>query len=156
MYLFMLFAGLVSVLDSQLSSMSNIWGHDVKDMVKLKHDDEVSIKFGRLGMLFLIMAGLAIANYPGMTLQTIFLFFGILRATVWFPLMFSLWNDKLVNEAGMFWGVLIAYVVGFSTYVYGQNFGGGPNIAVLGTCLAVFGSGALALAITKLDKGNDA
>ena len=149
MYLFMLFAGLVSVLDSQLSSMSNIWGHDVKDMVKLKHDDEVSIKFGRLGMLFLIMSGLAIANYPGMTLQTIFLFFGIMRATVWLPLMFSLWNDKLVNEAGMFWGVLIAFVFGFSTYVYGQNFGGGPNIAVLGTCLAVFGSGALALIITK-------
>jgi Na+/proline symporter len=149
MYLFMLFAGLVSVLDSQLSSVSNIFGHDVKNMVKPHGDDQSSINTGRLGMFLLIAAGLTLANWPGMTLVTIFLFFGILRATVWFPLMFSLWNDKLVNEAGMFWGVLIAYVVGFSTYIYGQNFGGGPNIAVLGTCLAVFGSGALALAITK-------
>jgi hypothetical protein len=112
-------------------------------------DDQASIRLGRLGMILLIAGGLTIANWPGMTLVTIFLFFGILRATVWFPLMFSLWNEKLVNEHGMFWGVLIAYLVGFSTYVYGQNFGGGPNIAVLGTMLAVFGSGALALVITK-------
>ena len=147
-YLFMLFAGLVSVLDSQLSSVSNLFGHDIKNAV----EDSVpydSIIFGRVGMLLLITGGLIIANWPGMTLVTIFLFFGILRATVWFPLMFSLWNDRLVNEAGMFWGVLIAYLVGFSTYVYGQNFGGGPNIAVLGTMLAVFGSGVLALVITR-------
>ena len=156
MYLFMLFAGLVSVLDSQLSSVSNIFGHDVKNMVKPHGDDQASINIGRVGMVLLIAAGLTLANWPGMTLVTIFLFFGILRATVWFPLMFSLWNDKLVNEAGMFWGVLIAYLVGFSTYVYGQNFGGGPNIAVLGTCLAVFGSGALALAITKASNTTNA
>ena len=148
LYLFMLFAGLVSVLDSQLSSVSNIFGHDVRNMVG-ETDDQASIKLGRIGMLLLIASGLTIANWPGMTLVTIFLFFGILRATVWFPLMFSLWNDKLINEAGMFWGVLIAYLVGFTTYVYGMNFGGGPNIAVLGTCLAVFGSGVLALVITK-------
>jgi len=150
MYLFMLFAGLVSVLDSQLSSVSNIFGHDVKNMIKPEGDEHSSISIGRIGMLLLIAAGLTLANWPGMTLVTIFLFFGILRATVWFQLMFSLWNDRWVNEAGMFWGVLIAYVVGFSTYVYGQNFGGGPNIAVLGTCLAVFGSGALSLIITRL------
>ena len=124
MYLFMLFAGLVSVLDSQLSSMSDIWGHDVKNMVKPTAHESESIKFGRFGMLFLILAGLAIANWPGMTLQTIFLFFGILRATVWFPIMFSLLDERSVNERGMFWGILIAYLVGFTTYVYGQNWGG--------------------------------
>lgn len=152
MYLFMLFAGLVSVLDSQLSSMSNMWGHDIKNMLRQDAGEETSIAFGRFGMLFLILAGLAIANWPGMTLQTIFLFFGILRATVWLPIMFSLLKEDSINEHGMFWGILIAYVVGFTTYVYGQNWGGGPNVAVLGTCLAVFGSGALALAITKLSE----
>ena len=149
MYLFMLFAGLVSVLDSQLSSVSNLFGHDIKNSLD-DHIPLTSIDFGRVGMFLLIAGGLTIANWPGMTLVTIFLFFGILRATVWFPIMFSLWNDRLVNEKGMFWGVLIAYLVGFSTYVYGQNLGGGPNIAVLGTCLAVFGSGVLALLITKV------
>lgn len=149
-YLFMLFAGLVSVLDSQLSSASNIAGHDVKNMINPTANDDTSIRYGRWGMVALIAAGLTLANWPGMTLVTIFLFFGILRATVWFPLMFSLWNEKLVNERGMFWGVLLAYLVGFSTYVYGQNFGGGPTMVVTGTCLAVFGSGALALFITRL------
>jgi Na+/proline symporter len=151
LYLFMLFAGLVSVLDSQLSSVSNIFGHDIRNATEGKLQGS-SIDFGRVGMLLLIAGGLIIANWPGMTLVTIFLFFGILRATVWFPIMISLWNDKLINEAGMFWGVLLAYLVGFSTYVYGQNFGGGPNIAVLGTMLAVFGSGALSVIITKISQ----
>ena len=148
MYLFMLFAGLVSVLDSQLSSVSNIFGHDIRNATEGKLGGS-PIDFGRVGMLLLIAGGLTIANWPGMTLVTIFLFFGILRATVWFPIMISLWNERLINEQGMFWGVLLAYLVGFTTYVYGQNFGGGPSIAVLGTMLAVFGSGALALVITK-------
>lgn len=148
LFLFMLFAGLVSVLDSQLSSVSNIVGHDLNNMIGNNRDDLASIRVGRMGMLVLIAAGLTLANWPNMTLVTIFLFFGILRATVWFPLMFSLWNDKLVNERGMFYGVLVAYLVGFTTYVYGMNFGGGANVAVCGTMLAVFGSGALALAIT--------
>lgn len=150
MFLFMLFAGLVSVLDSQLSSMSDLFGHDIKNATEKKLPYS-SIAFGRFGMFVLVAAGLALANWPGMTLLTIFLFFGILRATVWFPLMFSLWNEKLITERGMFWGILLAYVFGFSTYVYGQNFGGGPTMVVTGTCLAVFGSGALALLISKLD-----
>jgi len=154
-FMFMLFAGLVSVLDSQLSSIGNLFGHDIDNMLHPIKDDllksnNLSVRTSRIGMLALLIAGLTLANWPGMTLVTIFLFFGILRATVWFPLMFSLWNDRWVNEAGMFWGVLIAYLVGFTTYVYGMNFGGGANIAVLGTMLAVFGSGALALIITKL------
>lgn len=151
-FLFMLFAGLVSVLDSQLGSISNIFGHDIKNMINPHANDVTSIRYGRVGMLTLIAAGLTLANWPGMTLVTIFLFFGILRATVWFPLMFSLWNEKLITERGMFWGILLAYIFGFSTYVYGQNFGGGPTMVVTGTCLAVFGSGVLALLISQLDK----
>lgn len=149
-YLFILFAGLVSVLDSQLASIGNIFGHDVYNKLNGGKSGS-SITYSRVGMVLLIIAGLALANWPGMTLLTIFLFFGILRATVWLPIMFSLWNEKLVSERGMFWGILIAYLVGFTTYVYGQNFGGGPSIALTGTCLAVFGSGALALLITALD-----
>ena len=155
LFLFMLFAGLVSVLDSQLSSVGNLVGHDIKNMVNDLPTDIGNVKsitYARFGMLGLIVAGLTLANWTGMTLVTIFLFFGILRATVWFPIMLSLWNDNLVNERGMFWGVLIAYLVGFTTYVYGMNFGGGPNIAVLGTMLAVFGSGILSLAITRVSR----
>lgn len=153
-YLFMLFAGLVSVLDSQLSSVGNITGHDIYNLLGYEKTDDKIVKFSRYGMFGLIAAGLILANWPGMTLVTIFLFFGILRATVWLPLMFSLWNENSINERGMFYGVLIAYLVGFTTYVYGMNFGGGPQIAVLGTLLAVFGSGLLALGISFFHKEN--
>lgn len=147
LFMFMLFSGLVSVLDSQLSSISNIFGHDVSDMINTSGNH--SIRTGRLGMLALVAAGLTLANWPGMTLVTIFLFFGILRATVWLPLMFSLWDDRLVSEKGMFWGILISYLTGFPIYVYGQNWGGGPSMVVIGTLLAVFGSGVLSLLFTS-------
>lgn len=148
-YLFILFAGLVSVLDSQLASIANIFGHDVYN----KFNTSLSISsmfYSRVGMILLIVAGLTIANWPGMTLQTIFLFFGVLRACVWLPIMFSLWKPNLINEKGMFWGILLAYLIGFPIYVYGQNFGGGASVAFTGTMLAVFGSGALSIAISKL------
>lgn len=149
-YLFILFAGLVSVLDSQLASVANIFGHDVYN--KLNRNSSVSsIMYSRVGMILLIAAGLVLANWPGMTLQTIFLFFGILRACVWLPIMFSLWKPDFMTERGMFWGILLAYLIGFPIYVYGQNFGGGANIAFTGTMLAVFGSGILSALISKFD-----
>ena len=159
LFLFMLFSGLVSVLDSQLSSVSNIFGHDIDNMLHPVKDDllkvqQDSLRMGRIGMLLLIVSGLILANWPGMTLVTIFLFFGILRATVWLPMMFSLWDESLVNERGMFWGILISYLTGFPIYVYGQNWGRGPSMVVGGTMLAVFGSGFISIAITKLTDGN--
>lgn len=150
-YLFILFAGLVSVLDSQLASIGNIAGHDVYN--KFNKDPNVNpLTYSRTAMVLLIVGGLAIANWPGMTLQTIFLFFGILRACVWLPIMFSLWNEKWVTEKGMFWGILLAYLIGFPIYLWGQNFGGGSTMTFWGTMLAVFGSGVLALAISSVDK----
>ena len=150
-YLFILFAGLVSVLDSQLASIANIFGHDVYNKLN-KNSAVSSIVYSRVGMLLLIVAGLTIANWPGMTLQIIFLFFGILRACVWLPIMFSLWKPNLINETGMFWGILLAYLIGFPIYVYGQNFGGGSTVAVVGTMLAVFGSGILCVLISRFNK----
>lgn len=153
-YLFIMFAGLVSVLDSQLSSAANISGHDVKE--RFGSEDASSITYGRWGMVILLILGLAMANWPGMSLLTIFLFFGIMRACVWLPIMLSLWNEEWITERGMFWGVLIAFLVGFPVYLYGQYWGGGKDIIFAGTMLAVFGSGLLAWLISYGDRNRDA
>ena len=153
LYLFMLFAGLVSVLDSQLSSAANIAGHDVYN--RFNTTEEHSISYARTGMLMLVVAGLVMANWPGMTLPTIFLFFGIMRACVWLPIMISIWNPDAITERGIYWGILSAFLVGFPLYVYGQYWGGGKDIIFAGTMLAVFGSGLLSLVISFVDKNKD-
>jgi Na+/proline symporter len=152
LYLFILFAGLVSVLDSQLSSAANIAGHDVHN--KFNKSDVTSVTYSRTGMVLLLVAGLAMANWPGMTLQTIFLFFGIMRACVWLPIMLSIWSDS-ITERGMFWGILSAFLIGFPLYVYGQYWGGGKDAVFAGTMLAVFGSGFLSWAISFADRNRN-
>ena len=150
--LFMLFAGLVGVLDSQLSSASSLAGHDLKNKFSTDVSDKSTILWSRVGMLSLAVMGLAIANWPGMTLLTIFLFFGVMRATVWWPMMLHLLRPGLINERGIFWGILIAFFIGFPMFVYGQQFGGGKELTMIGTMIAIFGSGLLSVLISKFTK----
>jgi Na+/proline symporter len=150
--LFMLFAGLVGVLDSQLSSASSLAGHDLKNKFSKDKSESGTIAWSRGGMLALAVIALAIANWPGMTLLTIFLFFGVMRATVWWPMMLNLLRPGLVNEKGMFWGILIAFFIGFPMFVYGQQFGGGKELTMLGTLIAIFGSGLLSVLISKFTR----
>lgn len=148
---FMLLAGLVAVLDSQLNSAASLVGHDIKNKFSSDTSEAANIRWSRAGMFALTAMALAIANWPGMTLLTIFLFFGVMRATVWWPMMLHLWKPNLITERGMFWGIIIAFVLGFPTFVYGQQFGGGANLTMIGTLVAIFGSGALAYLISKMD-----
>jgi Na+/proline symporter len=150
--MFMLFAGLVGVLDSQLSSASSLAGHDLKNKFSTKFSEQSTILWSRGGMLSLAAMGLAIANWPGMTMLTIFLFFGVMRATVWWPLMLHLLRPGLINERGMFWGILIAFFIGFPMFVYGREFDGGVNLIMAGTLIAIFGSGLLSVLISKFVK----
>jgi len=149
--LFMLFAGLVAVLDSQLNSASSMAGHDIKNKFTNDDSDTNSIKWGKGGMITLAILALAIANWPGMTLLTIFLFFGVMRATVWWPMMLHLWKPTLISEKGMFWGIIVAFLAGFPMFVYGQQFGGGPQLTMYGTLIAIFGSGILSVVFSKFD-----
>lgn len=150
LFLFIAFAGLVGVLDSQLSSAANLVGNDLYDKYA-KNLGISPIVWSRAGMVALAVAGLILANWPGMTIQTIFVFFGVMRATVWIPTMLSIWKPSLITEKGMFWGILIAYLVGMPIFLYGQ-FGGGNNFTFTGTLIGIFGSGVLATFISSVDK----
>lgn len=152
--LFMLLAGLVAVLDSQLNSAASLVGHDIKNKFSTDTSESASIRWSRAGMLALAVMALTIANWPGMTLLTIFLFFGVMRATVWWPMMLHLWKPDLITEKGMFWGIIIAFVIGFPMFVYGQQFGGGASYTMIGTLIAIFGSGALSYLISAAGKSN--
>ena len=82
---------------------------------------------------------------------TIFLFFGVLRATVWWPMMLHLINPNWISERGMFWGVVLAFLIGFPMFVYGRMLGGGAEWTMTGTLISIFGSGVIAAVISYVD-----
>jgi hypothetical protein len=148
-FAFMIFAGLVAILDSQFASVANMTGHDIFNAFKGGTDDQAVINYARWGMITLAFAGVAVANIPGMQLVYLFLFFAVLRAAVWLPSMISLVRPHWITERGMFWGILIPATVGEILFVAGKL--GYTNTAFMGTLIAIFGSPILALVISKMN-----
>jgi Na+/proline symporter len=148
-FVFMVFAGLVAILDSQFASVANMTGHDIFN--QFKGGSEIS--WARWGMLALAFAGILVANIPGMQLVYLFLFFAVLRAAVWLPSMISILKPSWVTESGMFWGILIPASIGEVLFVLGKL--GYTDTAFTGTLIAIFGSPILTLAISNVKKINN-
>jgi Na+/proline symporter len=142
-FVFLVFSGLVAILDSQFSSIANMVGHDLAEG-KTKNN----IGYARKGMIVLAIAGLVIANIPGIQMLHIFLFFALLRALVWLPSMIVLLKPDWITEPGMFWGILLIAIVSIPMFTYGKLMGVG-DLTFYGTLIAVFGSPILAICISK-------
>ena len=142
-FMFMVFAGLVAILDSQFSSVANMTGHDVYNEFKKGND----VYWARGGMVALAIVGLLVSHIPGIQILHLFLFFAVLRASVWLPSMISFLKPEWITEKGMFWGILIGATVGEILFVAGKL--GYADTAFLGTMIAVFGTPLLVLGISK-------
>lgn len=145
-FMFIVFSGLISILDSQFASVANMTGHDLYN--KFKQGEPIS--FARYGMIALAIIGVLIANIPGMQLMYLFLFFAVLRASVWLPSMISLLRPDWITEKGMFWGILICATIGEILFVSGKL--GYSDTAFTGTLIAVFGSPIIVLLISKYEE----
>ncbi|MBL7045294.1 MAG: hypothetical protein ISR98_01710, partial [Parcubacteria group bacterium] len=119
LFVVMLLSGLSSTLDSGLSAASSLW---VTDVIKPKIDSE-SIKSARKAMIGVAILGLLVAlaiNFiPQFGLFHLWWIFNTVTATVMVPTILSLYWSKL-DERGVFWGVLVALVVGLPLFVYGN------------------------------------
>jgi len=156
-FMFMVFAGLVAILDSQFASVANMTGHDIynefkkgnKPLVKdiTRRSSDRANYWARGGMITLAIIGLIVAHIPGIQMLHLFLFFAVLRASVWLPSMISFLKPDLITEKGMFWGILVCATAGEILFVSGKL--GFTDTAFLGTMIAVFGSPLLAIGISK-------
>ena len=151
-FMFIVFSGLIAILDSQFASVANMTGHDLFNQFKQGTDDKDIIVYARLGMITLAIAGLLIANIPGMKLVWLFLFFAVLRAAVWLPSMISLLKPTWVTERGMFWGIIVAAVPGEILFVWGKMFDGGAEITFAGVLTAIIGAPILTLLLSWKEK----
>ncbi len=137
-FLFMIISGLLSTVDSNLCSISAL----TTDISGGK-----DLKKSKWAMVALLVAGIAIANIPGMTVTNLFLFYGTLRAATLLPTIFTLKGVKL-HAKGVMIGIIAALVVGLPIFAYGTLLNSGIY-KTIGSLTTVLLAGLAALVITK-------
>lgn len=152
-FLFILLSGLVSTLDSNLSAISSLAGHDVFDRwTHRRHTNRQIVGFARIAMLVIAVAAVAIANIPNMKVLYLFLFYGALRSSTLTPTVFALWRkDRFVSERGMFWGIVVALALFVPLFAYG-NWNGVLWANLTGIIGIVVSSFAIAAGFTIVDR----
>lgn len=127
-FVFMILAGLGSTLDSNLAAIASLIGKD-------------SVKDARLSMVALTVLGLLVSWIPGIEIVYLFMFYGTLRATTLLPTVTALLTDKM-EEKGVFYGILVSFVLGLPIFVYG-NFMDKTGFIVAGSLITVLTSGLI-------------
>lgn len=118
----MLFAvGFLAILsssfDAGLCAASSLW---VADVANPKNDNE-AVDSARKSMIAVAVLGLllalAVAYIPNFGLQQLWWVFNTIAACVVVPTVLSLYYKKL-DERGVFWGVLVSFIVGIPLFIY--------------------------------------
>ena len=117
LFTIMLFSGLSSTLDSGLSAVSSLWVTDIRK----DGDERQKIRSARLAMTGIGLLGLGVAyladQVPGFGLQHLWWIFNTIAACILVPTILSLYKKDL-NPNAVFWGVLVAFVLGIPLFVY--------------------------------------
>ena len=148
LYLAIVFAGLVSIVDTQMLTAANLIGNDVHDSNK----GENPIKWGRYAMVGISIIGVALANMPGLDLNLLFMWGKALMLTFCMPIIISLLAKDFMTKQGFLAGSAVGVFIGIPLYAYGQFFGGGPVAMAAAVLIEVFGSGALCYIVSNLTR----
>ena len=131
----------ISTIDSNLCAVSAL----TTDIVKANN-----LKTTKAAMLMLLVAGIGIANIPGLTVTHLFLFYGTLRASTLLPTVMTLKGVKL-RAGGIIAGIVIALCLGLPVFACGALL----NCAVyktIGSLLTVLSSGFVAILISRREE----
>ena len=108
---------LSSSFDAGLCAASSLW---VADVIRPK-DDKSAVRAARLSMIGINVAGLlmalAVLYIPNFGLEKLWWVFNTIAACVMVPTVLTLYS-RSVSERGVFWGVLVAFVLGIPIFVY--------------------------------------
>jgi Na+/proline symporter len=117
----LILAGLVSTLDSMAVAFGSLVGHDGT------RDVERAVTRARWGMVALGIGGVLIANIPGMTIVGLFIIYGTVRASTFWPTILTLRSDR-VRGRWVAWGIGLAIAIGLPVSAYGNLRGEWPAI----------------------------
>jgi len=144
-FVIMLLSALLSTLDSGLNATSSLYTIDVRKYTNKeravlrkgetgasltkeeemlhKELDKKGVRAAQWAMIGITILGflvaVAAANIPGFGLKHLWWIFNTVAACVVVPTVLSLYWNRL-DARGVFWGVLIAFVVGLPLFIYGN------------------------------------
>ena len=173
LFVIMLLSALYSTLDSGVVATSSLYVTDVvrhsekeKEILQKidegqtltaeeeglgKKFDNNGVKHSRVAMLAITILGLlvalAVTYIPGFGLKHLWWIFNTVAACVVVPTVLSLYWERL-DAKGVFWGVLVAFVVGMPVFIYG-NVINNPFWIVGGSLFIIFVSTVFCLVFTK-------
>lgn len=139
-FLYMIVSGLLSTVDSNLCSASSITT-DIRGGNVLNKS--------KLSMVLLLIAGILIANIPGLTVTHLFLFYGTLRASTLLPTVLTLKGVRL-SAKGIQYGVIASLAIGLPIFAYGSILDSGPY-KTAGSLVTVLLGGIVSLLITRME-----
>jgi Na+/proline symporter len=122
-FLVMLLAGLASTGDSALCAGGSLVAVDIyrRYLNPSAADDQV-LSVSRWALVIMAAGAIGIALIPGVTILSLFLFYGTLRSATFVPTLWLLFGRR-VPAGGIFWGVTAAALVGLPCYLAGQFTG---------------------------------
>jgi len=122
-FMIMILGGLASTGDSALCAGGSLAAIDIyRRYVRPDASDESVLRVSRLAILGISVLAVAISLIPGITILSLFLFYGTLRSFTLMPTLFLLFHEN-VPAWGIFWGVASAIAFGLPVYLLGELSG---------------------------------
>jgi len=138
-FLFMIVSGLLSTIDSNLCAVSSL-------TTDILHKSTIGKT--KISMIALLLAGIAVANIPGLTVTHLFLMYGTLRSATLLPTMLTLGGAK-ITQKGIVTGIISALLIGLPVFGYG-NIHNIVGLKTAGSLLTVLLSGIIALIMNRM------
>jgi Na+/proline symporter len=86
------------------------------------------LRVARFSVLGISIAAVGVSLIPGITILSLFLFYGTLRSSTLMPTLIILFK-RHVSARGVFWGMLLAMTFGLPVYLIGE-FSGNIHLKV--------------------------
>jgi Na+/proline symporter len=80
------------------------------------------LRVSRMAIVLISLIAVGIALIPGITILSLFLFYGTLRSSTFVPTILTLYSDRIPSW-GIFTGIALAISVGLPTYLFGELTG---------------------------------
>ena len=142
LFAIMAFAGLTSTLDSAYSAIGSLWS---VDLITHGNGNATSITPARIGMCVFAAVGMVVALLRPQLIW-VFLIYGALAASVFFPILLALfWTG--VRVGAVFWGIVAGIVLGTPLSVY-ANVTGDTQLIVLAAVLGLTAPGVVTVLLS--------
>lgn len=138
------FAGLTSTLDSAFAAVGSLWAID---LARFRTTPTPSVAAARLGMVVFTAVGVAIAMLRPQLLW-VFLVYGALAASLFLPLVMTLFWRR-VSASAAFFGIAAGIMVGTPLSIY-ANVTGRTELVVTASVLGLLVPGVVTAALSYL------